>query len=112
MTLTKRETERLRELAQRYAEAASLPEQLERREGWERFNTLQDERPRVLIDQIPWNELNVDGCLDNQVEEPYWQRVETWLLREMYKWEHMRADMVSIRMSAAPAVLQHRSEDV
>ena len=94
MTLTKQEAARMRELARRYAAAASLPEQSERRAGWERFNTLRSERPRVLIDQIPWNELNVDGCLDNQVSEPYWRRVETWLLQELYKWEHMRADMV------------------
>jgi len=94
MKLTKREAARLRELAQRYAAVASLPEQSARRAGWERFNMLQDDRPRVLIDQIPWNELNVDGCLDCQVTDPYWQRVETWLLQEMYKWEHMRADMV------------------
>ena len=85
MKLTQQEKTRLRALAQRYAAAASLPEQGVRRSGWERFNTMERERPRVLIDQIPWNELNVDGCLDNQVTEPYWQGVETWLLREMYK---------------------------
>ena len=94
MKLTQQEKTRLRALAQRYAAAASLPEQGVRRSGWERFNTMERERPRVLIDQIPWNELNVDGCLDNQVTEPYWRGVETWLLREMYKWDHMRADMV------------------
>ncbi|MBO4298334.1 MAG: hypothetical protein J5998_06005, partial [Clostridia bacterium] len=94
MMLTQKEKARLRELAQRYAAAASLPEQSVRRAGWERFNMLESERPRALIDQLPWNELNVDGCLDNQVEEPYWQRVETWMLRETYKWDHMRADMV------------------
>ena len=94
MQLSNREITRLRELARRYADAASLPEQAERRLGWERFNTLQPERPRALIDQIPWNEMNVDGCLDNQVEEPYWREIETWILRELYKWDHMRADMV------------------
>ena len=93
MMLTQQEKTRLKELALRYAEAASLPEQAERRAGWARFNTLERERPRVLIDQIPWNELNVEGCLDNQVSEPYWKSVETWLLQELYKWDHMRADM-------------------
>ena len=94
MNLSKEEIARLRELGRRIQEVGSLPEQKMRREGWERFNTLWRERPRVLIDQIPWNELNVDGCLDNKVREPYWQGVETWMLRELYKWDHMRADMV------------------
>ena len=94
MKLTQQEKDRLRELAKRYAERACLPEQDERKAGWIRFNGLQPERPRVLIDQIPWNELNVDGCLNNQVEEPYWRSIETWFLQEMYKWDHMRADMV------------------
>ena len=94
MPLSTKEIVHIQELACRYAEAASLPEQKIRRQGWERFNTLSPERPRALIDQIPWNEMNVDGCLDQQVEEPYWRWVETWLLRELYKWDHMRADMV------------------
>ncbi len=94
MNLQKDEIARLRSLAGRYREVAFLPEQAERKKGWERFNTLVRERPRVLIAQIPWNELNPDGCLTNHVTEPYWQGVETWMLREMYKWEHMRADMV------------------
>lgn len=94
MQLSAQDIVRIQELACCYAEAASLPEQKIRRQGWERFNSLLPERPRALIDQIPWNEMNVDGCLDPQVEEPYWRWVETWLLRELYKWNHMRADMV------------------
>ena len=94
MKLTQQEIARLRELAQRYAELASLPEQSLRRAGWTRFNMMESERPRVLIDQICWNEMNVDGCLNNQVEDPYWRWVESWFLQETYKWEHMRADMV------------------
>ena len=38
MTLTAKEIERLRTLAQKYAAIAALPEQKERREGWMRFN--------------------------------------------------------------------------
>ena len=106
MQLTNREITRLRELARRYAEASSLPEQAVRRKGWERFNTLRPERPRALIDQIPWNEMNVDGCLNNQVENPYWQQVETWLLRELYKWDHMRADMVLDPYVKLPRLIQ------
>ena len=92
--LSARDVARLRELSQMYMERASLPEMAQRRRGWERFNALEPERPRVLIDQIPWNELNEGGCLDNRITDPYWRRVETWMLQEIYKWDHMRADMV------------------
>ena len=94
VALSAKDTERLRTLAQKYAAIAALPQQKERRAGWTRFNMLENERPRALMDQIPWNELNVDGCLDCHVEDPYWRGVETWLLQEMYKWDHMPCDMV------------------
>ena len=94
MALTQMEQDVLRRLAREYAEIAFLPEQEERRRRWERFNTLRGERPMVLIDQIPWNELNQEGELTNAVQDPAWRAVETWLRQELYKWRHMRADMV------------------
>ena len=63
MMLTQKEKARLRELAQRYAAAASLPEQSVRRAGWERFNMLESERPRALIDQLPWHSQVFQRCL-------------------------------------------------
>ncbi len=94
MRLSKQETEVLRALARRYAQIAAQPEQAQRRRKWERFNALEPVGPMVLIDQIPWNELNVDGCLDCAVSDPYWREAETWMRQEIYKWEHLRADMV------------------
>ena len=94
MRLNAQEIETLRTLARRYAEIAALPEQAQRRRRWERFNALEPVGPMVMIDQIPWNELNVDGCLDCSVSDPFWRETETWIRQEIYKWEHMRADMV------------------
>ena len=94
MPLTNLEITALRALARDYAEIAALPEQAERRCRWERFNTLAGERPMFLIDQIPWNELNQEGELTCVVQDPFWQKVETWLREELYKWRRMRADMV------------------
>ncbi len=94
MNLTQNDIAILRSLASRYAEIASLPAQKERAEGWRRFNTLQPERPRVLIDQICWNELNENGILDLHVSDPYWRSAENFMRQEIYKWENMPADMV------------------
>ena len=94
MPLSQNDVTVLRDLARRYAEYAALPEQAERRARWVRHNMLRDERPLVLIDQLPWNELNDDGSLTNQVTDPYWRGVETWLRQEIYKWRVMPVDMV------------------
>ncbi len=94
MRLSKEEVEVLRGLGRRYAEIANLPEQAERMEQWRRFNALERVAPMALIDQIPWSEMDVDGFLINRVKDPYWQGVETWMRQEIYKWDHMRANMV------------------
>ena len=92
--LTKQEIETLRDLAKKYAQIAALPKQAETREMWRALNRLKMRRPMVLIDQIPWSEMDVDGFLVNRVSEPYWRNVETSLRRTIYQWEHMPADMV------------------
>ena len=84
----------LRELAAKYAEVAALPVQNEKRRLWLKLNTINMERPLVLIDQIPWNEMDVDGSLICQVQDPYWRGVETEMRQTLYKWQHMPADMV------------------
>ncbi|HIT00949.1 MAG TPA: hypothetical protein IAA59_12040, partial [Candidatus Faecaligallichristensenella faecipullorum] len=94
MVLNKQEIEVLRQLAQEYAEIAALPEQNVRREMWLKLNSLHMERPMVLIDQIPWGEMDVDGSLKTQVQDPYWNGVENELRQTLYKWRHMRVDMV------------------
>ncbi|MDD4774642.1 MAG: hypothetical protein PHZ09_13740 [Eubacteriales bacterium] len=92
--LNQKDTEILRSLAKRYAGYASLPVMAEKRRLWEKLNTFQMERPLVLFDQLPWNELDVDGFLVCRVSDPYWRGIENALRRDIYKWEHMPADMV------------------
>ena len=92
--LTQNEKNVLRELAKAYADIAALPEQAQRRRMWIKLNTLGMERPLLLIDQIPWNEMDVDGSLVCQVQDPYWRDVETALRQTIYKWKHLRTDMV------------------
>ncbi len=94
MSLTQQDKEVLRTLAKRYAEYASLPVQKEKKELWLSLNRGQMQRPMLMIDQIPWNEMDVDGSLVCQVSDPYWCWVETALRQTLYKWEHMPADMV------------------
>jgi len=92
--LSKEEKQILRTLAAQYAEAAALPIQQEKKRLWLKLNHLQMERPMLTIDQISWNEMDVDGSLSCSVQDPYWRNVE-WEMRTMlYKFRHMPADMV------------------
>lgn len=84
----------LRPLIQEYAQIADLPIHKTKRELWRDHNELRSARPMVLIDQVCWNEMAVDGKLTPQCEDPYWRGVETELLRKIYGWNHMPVDMV------------------
>ncbi|MBR4889105.1 MAG: hypothetical protein IKU17_08180, partial [Clostridia bacterium] len=92
--LNKEEVQVLRELAKEYAEAAALPIQAEKKRLWLQLNHLHMERPLLTIDQIPWNEMDVDGSLQCTVSDPYWRGVEWRMRTALYKFRHMPADMV------------------
>lgn len=84
----------LRDLARRVAEIAALPEQQETIRLWKRLNGLEPERPMVMIDQIPWHEMDVDDELRCVCDDPFYRRLETDLRRRLYLWRHVRADIV------------------
>lgn len=88
----------VRELAARVAELAALPVQQERIREWQALNDLHPERPMAMIDEIPWHELtgNVAGADELRVEctHPFTRELETRLRRELYRWNHLRVDMV------------------
>ena len=94
MNLKREETEALRALAHEYMEIASLPIQREKMELWKAFNRHDNTRPMVLIDQLPWNELNRDGELTCLSQDPFLRGAELQLRETIYKWKHFPADMV------------------
>jgi hypothetical protein len=88
----------VRDLAARVAELAALPVQAERIREWEALNGLHPERPMAMIDEIPWHELsgNVPGSdeLVTRTTHPFARELESGFLRELYRWNHLRVDMV------------------
>ncbi len=94
MELTKKEISVLQETAKKYMEYASLPVQKEKIRLWKALNRSKMERPMVVIDQIPWNEMNNEHELDLFVENPVFRRVELNLKKEIYKYKHYPVDMV------------------
>ncbi len=89
----------VRELAAKVAELAALPVQQERSREWQALNGLRPERPMAMIDEIPWHELAAPGVLaaDELVmrtTHPFARELETQFLRQLYRWNHARVDMV------------------
>lgn len=84
----------IRELAARKAEIAALPVQDEKRALWRRINALDPARPMVMIDQVCWNEMNVNDELTLRCTDPECRGYEGHLRRTLYQWDHFPVDMV------------------
>ena len=90
----RKDKEILRELGKKYREIAELPVQKETIALWKAINSLKPVRPMVIIDQLPWHELNGEGELTLKTKDSFCQNIELQLRRELYKWNHFKADMV------------------
>ncbi len=94
MSVSKQDREVIRDLAKEIAEIAALPKQQETIALWKASNSLKPVRPMVMIDQIPWHEMEVDGELSLQTEDGFCRGLEGRLRRTLYSWRHMPVDMV------------------
>ena len=94
MPVSTKDRDVLRELGSKVAEIAALPVQQETIANWKALNSLKPVRPMVMVDNIPWHEMDVDGELVLQTSDAFSQRIETKLRKTLYAWNHMRADMV------------------
>ncbi|HUU43899.1 MAG TPA: hypothetical protein VMX57_08965, partial [Planctomycetota bacterium] len=96
----------LRELAGRVAGIAALPVQDGTVSLWKQLNGLEPARPMVMIDQVCWNEMDVDGDLTLRTEDPFCRDLETRLRRTLYAWKHMPVDMVVEPVMDIPKVIR------
>ena len=94
MNITQNEKEVLRKLASRYMEIASLPAQREKMKLWKALNRGKMQRPMVVLDQLPWHELNNEGELTILSQNSFCRGLEWDLRSTIYKWEHFPVDMV------------------
>ncbi|MHC4508346.1 MAG: hypothetical protein ACYTAO_05220 [Planctomycetota bacterium] len=92
--LSTSDTDILRRLAGEVAEIASFDVHKEKARLWTKLNDLQSERPMVWINEICWNEMNIDDELTLQTEHPWAQDQEDKLRKTIYQWKHMRGDMI------------------
>jgi hypothetical protein len=94
MAFSVKDTVILRELAKQVAEIAALPRQKETIKAWKAMNGLKPIRPMVMIDQMPWHEMNVNDELTLRCGDKGAQGIERMFRQKIYRWKHMPADFV------------------
>ena len=83
----------LRPLAQAYAQAAAEPRNFERRRLHTASNDLHMLRPVVMLDEIPWQQMDFDGSLACRCEDGDLRGVEWWMRRQLFQYKHFPGDM-------------------
>lgn len=94
MAISEQDKNVLRELGRRIAEIAALPVHRETVSLWNALNGLKPERPMVMMCNVPWHEMDVDGELTLQTEDEFCRGIEFMLRRTLYSWKYMPGDMV------------------
>ena len=82
----------VRELAKRYMELATSEKQKKMFARMQATNDLKIVRPPVLIDEIQWGQMNIDGELNCFCEDPRARRVESRLRQALYRAKYLKAD--------------------
>ena len=84
----------LRRLAREYAVAASDPKNTVSRTLHRAVNDLNMIRPVVLIDEIPFHELNFDGSLTLHCQDADFRQAEDYFRKKLFQWKYFPADMI------------------
>ncbi len=84
----------LRSLATEYA-LLQAESNYEARVGLHKaVNDLKPVRPVVLMSELPWHQLNIDGTLTLQCEDAYLCGIERYLRTMIFQWKHFACDML------------------
>lgn len=84
----------LRSLALQYREAALTEENQKRKDLHKSVVDLHMVRPIVLIDELPWHELNADGELSLRCQDSYLRTIEAQMRQMLYRHKYIPGDLV------------------
>lgn len=84
----------IQELAKQYMEAANSEKQQRANQRMKDSNDLKIVRPPVLIDEIPWHELNSYPELVCSCEEPAARKTEWYFRRTLFQQKYLKTDML------------------
>ncbi|NJD04782.1 MAG: hypothetical protein FIA99_19770 [Ruminiclostridium sp.] len=104
MTINQKDKQIFRTLAKQYREVAFLDTHKRTIEHWKRINSLNPIRPMIMIDQIPWHEMNVNDELTLMCEDELLKSLEWKMRSELYKWKRFPCDMAFYPFLQVPKV--------
>ncbi len=84
----------LRRLAGEYFNLSQQERFIENRKLHRAVNDLKPVRPVVLIDELPWAEMNINDEMTLRCEDPLLRGVEWHLRATLFKARHLPADMI------------------
>ncbi len=82
----------IRELAKQYREIAESPKHVRMRKRFRDSNDLRVVRPPLIMEELPWFELNIDGELDCVCEDDRLRGMEWRLRTELFREKHFACD--------------------
>ena len=82
----------VRELAKQYMEKVCSEKQEKMRKRFRDTNDLKPCRPPVILDEIPWYQMNMDGELDCICESEQVRPVELHFRKALFYMKHFKAD--------------------
>ena len=82
----------VRELAKRYMEIALSDKHVRMRRRFRDSNDLKIVRPPLIMEEIPWHEMNMDGELDCVCQDEDLRRMEYSLRVQLFREKHFRCD--------------------
>jgi len=94
MPFSARDKRIIRDLASKYMELASREEQKTRRQRMLDTNNLKIVRPTVLIDEIPWHEMNFDSSLTCLCEDSFARDMELYFRKALYMDKYLPCDKI------------------
>jgi hypothetical protein len=97
----------LRKLAGEYFLISQQDRFKENRKLHKAVNDLNPIRPVVLIDELPWHEMNINDELTLQCIDPTLQNVEWFLRSTIYRAKHFPADMIVPQYVPIHKVIHH-----
>ncbi|MDR1541084.1 MAG: hypothetical protein LBU32_24425 [Clostridiales bacterium] len=92
-SVSKEEKAILRDLAKRYSEAASNPRMEKIKKRMIENNSLIPGRPQVLIFEIPWHEMDIEGKLKRLCVSEWAKSMEIFFRRSLFQQEYFPVDM-------------------
>lgn len=94
MNEIKKEIQILRNLAYQYKEIAYNPVIQGNVTLHKAVVDLHIIRPVVLMDELPWHEMNFDGSLTLECEDKDFREVERYFRKKIFQYKYLSADMV------------------